>query len=384
MSHGKNRHARITIVGPLPPPVHGMATTNAAVLEGLRTLGVEPEVVDTGAATLDRATLARLTRITKVLIGIKHVAFTSALNRTTLYMSISGGLGQIYETAFISLARLRGMRVFLRHASFAYLDTPSSITRVLIKIAGPRAVHITQCERMTKQLASLYKAQRVISLSNAVLYFRDQASTTTWRRSLRNLGFISNISTEKGVFEFLDLMAAVESENLPVQAKLAGPFQDSQTEHAVRLRLEKLKSVEYVGSKYGVEKESFLASTDVFVFPTRYKNETEGKVNHEAMSHGIPVIAYGRGCIPEIVNDDCGRVIDPAAPFVPEALAQIKAWLADSAAFEAASQAAARRFSAIFAANEQRWLELLEQIVGGDVSSLSHAGAQTGESSSQT
>lgn len=275
------------------------------------------------------------------------------------------------------------MQIFLRHASFAYLDKPSRITRALIKIAGPCAVHITQCQRMAKQLASVYKASRITSISNAVLYLRNQTSSTPSRRRLNTLGFISNVSGEKGVFEFLDLIAAVEAENLPVKAKLAGPFQDVQTEHAVRVRLEQLKNVEYVGPKYGPEKEDFLASIDVFIFPTRYKNETEGKVNLEAMCHGVPVIAYGRGCIPEIVSADCGRVIDPIAPFVPEALDQIKAWMADPAAFEAASQAAADRFSEIFAENEQRWRGLLTQILGGDIDGSPQDDALTEESPSQ-
>lgn len=368
---------RVTMAGPLPPPVHGMATTNAAVYDGLRKLGVEPEVVDTGAPTLDRAIPARLKRITKVLRGLKYVAFTRGLNGTTLYMSISGGWGQVYETAFISIARLRGMRLFLRHASFAYLDTPSRVTRALIGVAGTSALHITQCQRMAKRLAGLYGASSVMPLSNAVLYLRNPASSDAYRQELRTLGFISNISVEKGVFEFLDLMSAAQMESLPINAELAGPFQDAQIKQAVMERVEGLENVEYVGPKYGAEKEAFFSSIDVFVFPTRYKNETEGKVNHEAMSHGIPVIAYGRGCIPEIVSADCGRVIDPAAPFVPEALAQTKAWLADSAAFEAASQAAARRFSEIFANNERRWRELLAQIAGGDSDGATYAGAQT-------
>jgi len=52
---------------------------------------------------------------------------------------------------------------------------------------------------------------------------------------------------------------------------------------------------------------------------------------HEAMSRGIPVIAYGRGCIPEIIGADCGLVIDPADPFVPAALAKLESWLAEPA-----------------------------------------------------
>ena len=153
------------------------------------------------------------------------------------------------------------------------------------------------------------------------------------RKAVGTLGFISNIAREKGVFEFLDLMTAVDMAGLPLHARLAGPFQDADTEQAVRERLRSLPHVEYVGPQYGAAKDAFYAGIDALVFPTRYDNETERVTNHEAMSRGIPVIAYGRGCIPEIVGADCGLVIDPAEPFVPAALAKLESWLADPAAF---------------------------------------------------
>ncbi|MGB5147908.1 MAG: glycosyltransferase [Porticoccaceae bacterium] len=128
---------------------------------------------------------------------------------------------------------------------------------------------------------------------------------------------------------------------MPVHAKLAGPFQDADTEQAVRERLRALPQVEYVGPQYGAAKDAFYAGIDALVFPTRYENQTEGIVNHEALSRGIPVIAYGRGCIPEIIGADCGLVIDPAEPFVPAALAKLENWLADPAPRRRAS----RRFA---------------------------------------
>ncbi|MCR2830693.1 glycosyltransferase family 4 protein [Acidithiobacillus ferrooxidans] len=219
---------------------------------------------------------------------------------------------------------------------------------------------------MADRLQTIYGMPLVVPISNAVLYPQTEITSVCVRRELRIIGFFSNLSAEKGVFDFLDLMAAIEAEKLPLQAKLAGLFQDTQTERAVHARLKKLRGAQYIGPVYGADKETFLSGIDVLVFPTRYKNETEAKVNHEAMSHGIPVIAYGRGCIPEIVGPDCGKVIDPEEPFVPAALAQIRTWLDDPAAFEAASRAAARRFAETSAQNERRWRTLLSDLTGND------------------
>jgi glycosyltransferase involved in cell wall biosynthesis len=280
-------------------------------------------------------------------------------------MSISGGMAQIYELAFMIAARMRGMRLFLHHHSFAYLDKPTLLARMLIRVARENAVHVTQSPVMAERLRYCYGAVRVVPISNAVFFPHGQIDSITRDRP-KVVGFLSNIAPEKGVFEFLELMASADRAGLLVCGKLAGPFQDAATERAVRAQLATLPRVQYVGPQYGAAKDAFYAGIDILVFPTRYENETEGIVNHEAMCRGIPVIAFGRGCIPEIVGPDCGLVIDPAAPFVPAALAQLERWVADPAAFQAASKAASARFANTLAENQVRWRVLLAEIVGSD------------------
>lgn len=351
------------MIGAFPPPVHGMAAVNAAVRDVLQQAGVTLTVIDLAAPGLDRSLAARLGRLPRVLRGLGRLASKRGSRNATLYMSVSGGLGQVYELAFLLLGRLRGMRLFLHHHSFAYLDRPGMLTRALVRTAGDDAVHIALSAGMAERLQRAYRAGRVIPVSNAVFFIVADAPAVV-RSRLVTIGFLGNISAEKGAFEFLDLVAAAGNARLPVRARLAGPFEDAATEQAVRKRLASLPQVEYVGPQYGADKDAFYAGIDALVFPSRYINEAEPVTVHEAMSRGIPVIAYGRGCIPEIVGADCGLVIDPAEPFVPAALAKLQSWLADSAAFEAASQAAAARFARTYDENEARWRALLAELTG--------------------
>ena len=353
----------LVMAGAFPPPVHGMAAVNAAVRDALRQAGVTPTVIDLAASSLDRSLAARVGRLPRVLRGLGRLARQRALRDGTLYMSVSGGVGQVYELAFLLLARLRGMRVFLHHHSFAYLDRPSLLTRALIRAAGDDAVHIVLSAGMAERLQLGYGAIRVVPVSNAVFFVAADTPTVAQRR-LATIGFLGNITAEKGIFEFLDLMTAAGNSGLPLHARMAGPFQDIATEQAVRERLGSLPQVEYVGPQYGADKDAFYASIDALLFPSSYVNEAEPVTIHEALSRGIPVIAYGRGCILEIVGVDCGLVIDPAEPFVPAALAKLESWLADPAAFAAASQAAAARFARTYDESAARWRALLEDIVG--------------------
>lgn len=364
----KEPRSRLIMVGAFPPPVHGMAAVNAAVRDALLRAGAGPRVVDLAAPSLDRSLMARLGRLPRTLRGLVRVATMPGLRGGTLYMSVSGGLGQLYELAFVSLARLRGMRLYIHHHSFAYLNAPSRLTRVLTKAAGASAVHAALSPRMAELLRAIYGAVRVAPVSNAVFLVNGEGGVDEPRRRLGTLGFISNITAEKGVFEFLDLMDEVREAGLPLRAKLAGPFQDAQTEQRVRARLARLPAVDYVGPKYGVEKDAFFASIDALTFPTRYVHEAEPLTLHEAMSRAIPVIAYGRGAIPEIIGPYRGQVIEPDEPFAPAALTQIEDWLADPAAFAAASETAAWRFTETYAQSERRWQGLLDKLMG-DVNS---------------
>ncbi|MDA9017987.1 glycosyltransferase family 4 protein [bacterium] len=69
--------------------------------------------------------------------------------------------------------------------------------------------------------------------------------------------------------------------------------------------------VSYLGKKYSHEKHKIFQSSDIFVFPTFYHNETFGIVNIEAMMFGLPVISTSEGGIPDIVLDgETGFIIE--------------------------------------------------------------------------
>ncbi|MHB1953075.1 MAG: glycosyltransferase family 4 protein [Sulfobacillus sp.] len=353
------------MAGTFPPPMHGMAAVNALVRERLLEAGTRVMVLNTAPSSLDRGMMARLGRLPRVMRGLMRLAGSRHLRGTALYLGISGGVGQVYDLVFLLMARAHGMRVFVHHHSFAYLHRRRRLASALVRAAGRHATHITQSEGMAERLRVLYGATDVSAVSNAVfLLGSTEPACVQTRSKLQVLGFLGNIAAEKGIFEFLDLIAALRQSGLQLEGRIAGPFQDAASEARVRQRLQDLPSVEYVGAKYGAEKDVFLESIDTLIFPTLYANETEGLVNHEAMQHAVPVIAYGRGCIPEVVTPECGCVIRPDEPFVPAALAQIEAWMRAPEMFQAASVAAAARFATLQRASAQRWAMLQAKIIG--------------------
>jgi len=355
----------VLMVGPFPPPVHGMAAVNKAVQNKLRASGMSPEIIDVAAPNIGRSLTNRLGRLPRIFRGLILLALMRRAHGAAIYMSVSGGFGKLYEILFAMLGRLRGMRIFLHHHTYIYLDRPSWIAKLLFRVAGPGALHVALCPDMAGLLKTTYRLKRVVPVSNAVFLAMSPERKKASRRNLKMLGFLSNISPDKGVFEFMNLLDQVQKVGLPLQAKLAGPFQDKKTERQVRARLTKFSNVEYVGPKYDADKDCFFENIDVFVFPTKYEAEAEPLVIYEAMQHGLPIITYGRGCIPEIIDTKCGLVIPPDQPFAPLALEQIKKWLASPVLFESASRAAENRFTQILKVNMQCCEALKEEILDG-------------------
>jgi glycosyltransferase involved in cell wall biosynthesis len=241
-------------------------------------------------------------------------------------MSVSGGFGKWYELAFSLVARARRLRIFFHHHTFSYVDQPSFAARLLVRVGGRGATHLALSPVMADKLKVAYGIDNIRHLSNAAfLPFPDAAVAASLKRPF-HFGFISNVSREKGVFEFIDMIEALNAAGVGAIGSLAGPFQDAAVEQEVRSRLGEVENIKYVGPKYGDHKETFYRAIDVLIFPTLYANEAEPLTILEAFSFGVPAIAYGRGAIPEIITDGCGAVVDIGAPFVPAALATIAEW----------------------------------------------------------
>lgn len=358
---------RVVMVGSFPPPVHGMAAVNKSIYEKLIMAGVKPLVIDISATSLERSFISRISRFPAVVTGIRKFIFSYGKKNVTLYMSISGGWGKIYEIIFILIARLKGMKLFLHHHSFAYLDKKSILLFILLKCSGSSSVHITQSKGMSKRLKNVYNMlSKTISISNVVFLNIEENIKNTSVSSLKTIGFIGNVSVDKGILEFLNLVELYESEGLLISSLIAGPFEDDNIEKIVKEKISALRTVKYVGPKYGKDKALFFSTIDVFIFPTLYSNETEGIVNHEAMSNRVPVIAYGRGCIPEIIDSNSGLVIDPVEPFAPLALKKIKEWLKYVESYNFASSSASKKFNVSYNDNMYHLKQLLDDMIETD------------------
>ena len=68
-------------------------------------------------------------------------------------------------------------------------------------------------------------------------------------------------------------------------------------------------SINYRGPVHGSNKKEFFNDIHIMLFPSRYKNEAQPLVVFEALSYGVPVICFNRGCIENMVDSTCGMLV---------------------------------------------------------------------------
>jgi len=121
------------------------------------------------------------------------------------------------------------------------------------------------------------------------------------------VGHLSRLTPEKGQRHLLKAWKKVIKALPNAKLKIAGRGPDSKYLHQLANKLNISESVEFLG--FINKKAKFYNSLSLFIFPTIWEMEGFGIVAVEALSYGIPVVAYNTGPVPEIIDHTCGITV---------------------------------------------------------------------------
>jgi glycosyltransferase involved in cell wall biosynthesis len=300
----------LCFAGPLPPPVHGFSTVCAMMLDLLRAR-MPVEVFDRAPSPRPKP----IGLLQQMIRSLSYLATCIGKRNTALYLALSGGRGQIIDLVYVLISKLFRRPIYIHHHSYAYINSPSRLSRCFFALVRQES-HIVLSPNMAVSLNRVYglDTARVRVVSNAAFYRWDDACQVQANEGAPlRLGFLSNITFEKGIVEFFDVLAALNRRGIDYRAHVAGPVAPVARQRFDAL-LESNAHVHYAGPVYGEDKERFYRQLDIFLFPTRYANEAEPLVIYEAMQRGVHVIACDRGSIAEMLGDGAGLVLPRDAP----------------------------------------------------------------------
>jgi glycosyltransferase involved in cell wall biosynthesis len=351
-------------IAPLPPRYSGQTISSAHLLDRLDASGLRVARSDTGLRNPVglRPKLARLARLIRTGIDCLR---TRAPN---IYISVNANHGMWITVIYAGLARLRGRRILLHHHTNDHLTQSRSSARALFHCAGPKAINIVICEVMTKKLRAHYPsaaASPTLNLSNVGIVADAAGGRDLPVAALGAapfvLGHLSNLSEEKGCLRAIETFHAARAAGLARELVLAGPIHSEALRTAVERKIsESGGAIRYVGPVYGADKDAFYAGIDVFLFPSLYRNETQGIVNLEALSAGRPVVAFGLCCILEDLADPSCCIVPQEEDFADFAINFLERVAEDPDAYR---KKALARFSVLAAANQQQHIALQELLI---------------------
>lgn len=133
------------------------------------------------------------------------------------------------------------------------------------------------------------------------------------RRAVPRILFLSNLIESKGVYDLLDACKILHNKGIDFNCNFIGAESDiNVAQFNGRVKQNGLfGKVNYLGEKFGEEKNELLLNSDIFAFPTYYHNECFPLVLLEAMSANLPVISTSEGGIPDIIDDGVTGFIVP-------------------------------------------------------------------------
>jgi len=340
----------LVIVGPLPPPVHGVAISTRLALENQQ---LREHFVVEHLDTTDPRAISNLEKwdLPNIFFGLRAaVQLLPKLTRrnAVLYLPLSESAGGfLRDSIFIHLAALRGCRVAVHIRNSLFRDFYFSsgplyrawIRATLRRISGLAVLG----ESLRLLFDSLVPADIVAVVPNGTPDIDYGSVEPNPNRIL----YLSNLFRKKGIDRAVEAAIIVCERSDAAHFIFAGEWESDEVEREIRARLAANDGrIEFLPPVIGPEKDRLLASAWILLFPVAW-GEGHPRILLEALAAGVPAVTTDRATIAETITDgETGFVLpDPE----PTALAQrILLLLRDHGLRERMSRSARQRYSERF------------------------------------
>ncbi|HDH7845990.1 TPA: glycosyltransferase family 4 protein [Raoultella ornithinolytica] len=294
----------------LPPPLHGMSYINLQMLELAKENNIKIEMINTApSGKLISSNFKKAIMHASLLLKYLNVLMNSK-DETTIYRPINGGKGQLIDICYLLLGRLFKKKFILHHHSYNYINNKSILFKMICHLLNDATIHIVLSDDMKDKLCSLYTINtcKVDVLSNIGFISKQIDYSRVNESDDVIISYMSNVTKEKGVDVFIKICNVLEeNSHRRFKYKIAGPISDDISRELISEFTANNKNAEYIGPVYGEYKTNFLLQSDIFIFPSKYKNEAEPLVLYEAAACKCLVIGSQAGSMKDAINSIAGE-----------------------------------------------------------------------------
>lgn len=347
----------VVVVGPLPPPYHGITISTRRLL-GSR-LGDEFRLIHFDTSDhrdMDNIGSFEIRNIALSLWNVLQLAWLCLRARPALvYLTVNRNIAYARDGLFILVSKCfcRAKVVIHLHGAhfrepYRRFPWPSQRFVDLTLSLADRAIVLG--ESLRYNFEKWFRAEEIDVIPNG----------TTFPAGLRRIpdpkdksglvvAFLGYLAEAKGVVEIVAAVPEILSSFPDTQFRFAGSWwnQDRAREKCEAIiRAHNLPSrVSFLGVLRDGAKWDFLMSADIFVFPSWDEGHPNAVI--EAMAAGLPVVATPVGAIPETVIDSVTGFIVPlrSAPAIAE---KVRLLVGDVVLRKKMSEAGRRRYETCY------------------------------------
>jgi len=331
---------KVLFIGPLPPPVHGVAVVMDSLVTSDLTSWYQTKILDIAdrwpGATRTIGKFSISNALQAVWNSFRLFWLCFRFRPDVVYLFISQGRwGFLRDSLFIRIARLFKAKIIANlggayFRKFYESQKPGRQKRIrrtlnridLIQVLGGRLKEIFK---------DLVPEERVTVTPNGIdiTLFAGVAEQRRKRPPGKNILYLSSMIVGKGVVDLVEAFAFVAQRHGDAVLHLVGPWTRKRDPEIIRSAIEKSiykDRIRYHGILMGDEKLEMFAKADVFALPSR--NEGQPVVLLEAMASGLPIITCERGVVTDMVVDKRGGFVVP--PHSPKDIADAVSKIFDS------------------------------------------------------
>lgn len=308
---------KVLFIMQLPPPVHGASVMNRYIKQSelindkfityFLPLSFAKNVDDIGHISFYK--LYKMITLTFMLIRR-----LIEIKPKVVYYTIAPFGGAFYRDAFyIFLIKLFNTKVLLHlHGKGIEEESKNYFKRKIYKFVFKKTSVILLSKMLSYDIKKIHTGD-IYYIPNGV-EVNEQKEVLITSETIKVL-YLSNLVITKGILDLIDAFELMKDTHINYQLDIIGNSADISI-NELKTIVEKRNLthlINVIGPKYGEEKWKALYESDIFVFPTYFKNECFPLVILEAMQTGNAIISTNNGAIEEIIKN-CGIVIPKNSP----------------------------------------------------------------------
>lgn len=314
---------KVLFVLHMPPPVHGAALMgkyihDSEIINGLFEAHYVNLALSDNLAEIGKA------NIKKIWLFIKKMANIIAViekEKPALCYITPNATGAAFYKDFLIVMLLKTMRqkvIVHYHNKGIASRQKYFFDNMLYRLFFHKIKVILLADILYEDIKMYVNASDVYICPNGIPLTKiEKIPDTAFCKETVNLLFLSNMMSEKGVWDLLEACRILKEKGKAFCCDFVGKWSDI-TPHIFETKVKEYKLDTFVkahGEKYGDGKKEFLQKADIFVFPTYYHNECFPLVLLEAMEYELPCISTHEGGISDIIdNAYTGYVVEKQNP----------------------------------------------------------------------